>query len=114
MDLRRHLIMKTVIFGPDIIELRSVSCFFFFHSYSVSESEIDVVQQEIKTSVGELEGGVYLCVEHDIFFTLRLSSRAAVNMMDNVSGLGLLGVICCLYHPPPRAEAERERANERD
>lgn len=34
--------------------------------------------------------------------------------MDNVLGLGLLGVICCLYHQLWRAETERERENERN
>lgn len=65
-----------------------------------------------KQSEEELEGGVYLCVVHDIFFTLRLLSCGAVNMMDNVLGLGLLGVICCLYHQLWRADTERERENE--
>lgn len=59
--------------------------------------EKDVAQQERK-GAEELERGVYLCVVHDIFFTLRLLSCTAVNMMDNVLGLSLLGVICCLYH----------------
>ena len=62
-----------------------------------------------KPSTEELEEGVYLCVVHDIFITLRLLSCAAVNMMDNVLRLGLLGVICCLYHGLWRAETGRER-----
>lgn len=66
-----------------------------------------------KQSIEELEG-VYLCAVHDIFFILRLLSCTAVNMMDNVLRLGLLGVICCLHHQLWRAETERERAHERN
>lgn len=66
-----------------------------------------------KQSIEELEGGVYLCAVHDIFFILRLLSCTAVNMMDNVLGLGLLGVICCLYHQLWRAEKERMRETDR-
>lgn len=52
--------------------------------------------------------GVYPCALHDIFFILRLLSCSAVNMMDNVLGLGLMGVICCLHHQLWRAETGRK------
>lgn len=64
---------------------------------------------EEKPTAKSARGGVYLCVVHDIFFTLRVLSCAAVNMMDNVLGLGLMGAICCLYHQLWRAETGRER-----
>lgn len=66
--------------------------------------------------MGESERRVYLLVEptvllveRDSFFTLRLRSCTAVNMMDNVSGRGLLGVICRLHHPLRSAETDEKR-----
>lgn len=82
---------------------------YFFNTCSCQEIRCGATGKE-KPSIEELEGGVYLC--SDIFFTLRLLSYTAVNMMDNVLRLGLLGVICCLYHQLWRAETEREELTE--
>lgn len=117
MDLRRHLIVKTVIFASVILNLWPLS------DETLPASSSSALSVRVRTMwcnrkekqrVEELEGGVYLRAVHDIFFTLRLLSCTAVNMMDNVLGLGLMGVIWCLYHQLWRAETERERGNERN
>lgn len=117
MALRPHLIMKTDFF--------SIIMYWTWNPLATRSHQLlqPLACQEKwkrcgastkKSSAEELEGGVYLWLVHDIFFILRLLSSTAVNMMDNVLGLGLLGVICCLYHQLWRAETEREGANERN
>lgn len=106
MDLRWYLYPKNCNFSLFVMLIvhapsSKVCCLWDWRRCSAAGKE--------KQSVEELEGGVYLCALHDIFFTLRLSSCTAVNMMDNVLGRGLPGVICCLYNQLWRAETGRER-----
>lgn len=101
----------------DLRGIRRTISFFFSSNLSASKHDSSTCSDSKnwkrcgsagRKSAKELEGGVCLRIEHDISFTPRLSSSTAVNVMDNVLGRGLLGVICCLYHELWGAETERE------